>query len=74
MPKRTMLIFWAAVAAGVLLLGGGVATFRRVASGGNALDGFVLFLSVMGLAAALLVAGRIVFIQARLQRLARERR
>ncbi len=64
MPKRTMVIFWAAVAAAVLLLGGGFATLRRVLAGGDALDWLVLSLSAIGLAGALFVAGRIVLVAA----------
>lgn len=73
MPKRALLIFWAAVAVAIFLLGGGVATLRRVLSGGNALDGLVLLVSAVGLMASLFVAGRIVFVAARVQRRARGR-
>jgi hypothetical protein len=65
------MIFWTAVTVAVFLLGGGVATVRRVFAGGNAGDYVTLSLTVIGLAAALLVAGRIVFVSARTQRRAR---
>jgi len=65
------MIFWTAVAVAVFLLGGGIATIRRVLQGGTAGDYVALSVSVVGLAAALLVAGRIVFVSARTQRRAR---
>ena len=71
MPRRNALIFWTAVAVAVLLLGGGVATVRRVLAGGTVGDYVALSLTVVGLAAALLVAGRIVSVSARAQRRAR---
>jgi len=71
MPRRTFLIFWTAVAVAVLLLGGGVATFRRILASGMVIDDVVLSLAILGLSAALLVAGRIVLVSARVQRRAR---
>jgi hypothetical protein len=71
MQRRTAMIFWTAVAVAVLLLGGGVATVRRVIAGGTVGDVVALSLTVLGLTAALLVAGRIVFVSARAQRRAR---
>ena len=71
MPRRNALIFWTAVAVAVLLLGGGVATVRRVLAGGTVGDFVALSLTVIGLAAALLVAGRFVLVSARAQRRAR---
>ena len=68
MQRRTAMIFWTAVAVAVLLLGGGVATVRRVIAGGTVGDVVALSLTVLGLTAALLVAGRIVFVSARAQR------
>ena len=65
------MIFWTAVAVAVFLLGGGVATLRRVLAGGTIEDSVVLSLAVAGLAVALLVAGRIVLASARAQRRAR---
>ena len=71
MPSRTALIFWTAVTVAVFLLGGGVATVRRVLTGGTVGDYVALSLTVVGLAAAILVAGRIVSVSARAQRRAR---
>ena len=71
MPRRNALIFWNAVAVAVLMLGGGVATVRRVLAGGTVGDFVALSLTVIGLAAALLVAGRFVLVSARAQRRAR---
>lgn len=71
MSRRTVVIFWTAVATAVFLLGGGVATVRRVLAGGTFGDFVVLSLTALGLAAALLVAGRIVLLAARTQRPAR---
>lgn len=68
MPRRPAMIFWTAVAVAVLLLGGGVATVRRVFAGGTLADHVVFSLTMIGLAIALLTAGRIVFVSARAQR------
>lgn len=68
MARRTMLIFWAAVAASVFLLGGAFATLRRVIVGGGPGDGVVLAIAIPGLVASLFVAGRIVLVTARLHR------
>jgi hypothetical protein len=73
MSKRTATIFWTAVAVAVLLLGGGTATLRRVVVSGAIGDYLVLSLALLGIAAALLVAGRIVFVSARAQRRVRPR-
>lgn len=71
MPRRTGLVLWASVAVAVLLLGGGIATVRRVLADGTLGDYLVLSLTVIGLAGALLVAGRIVFVSAKAERRAR---
>lgn len=68
-----MVIFWTAAAVSVFLLGGGFATLRHVFGGGGVGDYVVLSLSVLGLAASLLVAGRNVLVAARVQRRARDR-
>ena len=73
MTARTHIYFWGAVAASVFLLGGGLATFRRVSSGGGAADMALLILSVTALAGTLFVAGRIVRAVARVQRRGRGR-
>ncbi len=59
------MIFWTAVAVAVFLLGGGIATVGRVFAGGTVGDYVSLSLIVIGLPAALLVAGRIVVVSSR---------
>ncbi len=71
MSKRTAITFWTAVAVAVLSLGGGIATARQVLAGDTVGDYVALSLALIGLAAALLVAGRIVFVWAGVQRRAR---
>ncbi len=71
MPRRSMVIFWTAVSVSVLLLGSGVATLRRVIGGGDTEDYVALAITVFGLCASLLVAGRIALVVARVQRAAR---
>ena len=73
MNARTHLFFWGAVAASVFLLGGALATYKRVSSGGSATDVALLILSVAALTTTLLVAGRIVRAVARVQRRSRGR-
>lgn len=73
MPKRTRVIFWTFVAVSAFLLGGAVATVRRVLAGGTGADVAILVVTALGLAGSLLVAGRVVFVLARLQRRARQR-
>lgn len=68
MPRRTVVVFWAAVAAGGSLLGAAVASAQRVLRDGSAADTIVLTLSAFGFVMAMLVAGRIVTVLARLQR------
>jgi cytochrome b subunit of formate dehydrogenase len=71
MSKRTTMVFWTAVATAVLLLGGGIATARQVLAGGTVGDYVALSLALIGVAAALLVASRIVFVWAGVQHRAR---
>jgi len=73
MPARTVVIFWASLASAVFLLGGGIASARHAFGDGGAGDAFLLALSLVGFAAAVLVAGRIVFVSGRVQRRARGR-
>lgn len=68
MATRTVVAFWSAVAAAVFLLGGGVASVRTVLGGGGAADVALALVSAAGFAGALLVAGRIVVVTARLER------
>jgi hypothetical protein len=63
--------FWAAVAAAVFLLGGGVSSVQALIRGGDGVAFALLSISVLGLLVALLVAGRIVFVATRIQRRAR---
>ncbi len=73
MSQRSLVMFWGAVAAAVFLLGGGVSSVRSVVTGGGAEAVLLLVLSAVGLAAALFVAGRVVFVVGRFQRRARGR-
>ncbi|HWO70746.1 MAG TPA: hypothetical protein VNP94_08330 [Actinomycetota bacterium] len=68
MATRTVVVFWSAVAAAVFLLGGGVASVRAVLGGGGPVDVALALVSALGLSGALLVAGRIVVVTARLER------
>jgi len=68
MSGRTLVTLWTAVAVAVFLLGGGIATMRRALARGTAGDYLTLSLTILGLIAAILVAGRIVFVSARAQR------
>ncbi len=68
MTGRTLVAFWAAVAAAVFLLGGGVASARALVRGGGVLDLVLLVVSAAGLSCALFVAGRIVLVAARVER------
>ena len=71
MPRRTLVVFWSTTAAAVFLLGGAVGSVRAILDGGGAVDAALALASALGLVAALLVAGRIVFVTARLERRAR---
>ena len=71
MPRRTLVIFWSAVAASAFLLGGVVSSVRSLLAGGRVADLVVLVLGGLALAGSLFVAGRIVLVAARLGRRAR---
>ena len=73
MSTRTHLFFWSAGAASVFLLGGALATYRRVSSGGSAADFALIVLSLAALSMTLFVAGRIMSAVARFQRRSRGR-
>lgn len=73
MAGRTFVAFWAATAAAVFLLGGGVGSFRAAMAGGGTVDLALAALSGLGLAGAVFVAGRIVLVAARVQRRTRGR-
>ncbi len=70
-PRRTLVIFWSTTAAAVFLLGGAVGSARAILDGGGAVDVGIGVTSGVGVVAALLVAGRIVLVTARLERRAR---
>lgn len=72
MPRRTLVAFWTSVVAAVFLLGGGFSSLRRLASGGDPGEVVLVGFSLIGLLAALFVAGRIVLVAARMQRRARK--
>lgn len=73
MSRRALLFFWGAVAASVFLLGGALATYKRVSSDGGATDMTLFVLSVLALSATLFVAGRIVRAAAQVRERTRDR-
>lgn len=72
MQAKTVVAFWAAVAAAVFLLGGSVASFVSVVRHASPGAVIVLVVSLVWLAFSLLIAGRIVLALGRLQRRAQE--
>jgi hypothetical protein len=68
MQRRTVVIFWAAVAAAVFLLGGTVASARTLGDGGGPGEAMLLVVSIAGVAVALVVVGRIAFVVGRSRR------
>jgi hypothetical protein len=75
MGRRTLVMFWGAVAATVFFLGSAWSAAGRLESGPHALANAAVFaVAVLGLGAAVLVAGRIAFIVGRAQRRARATR
>jgi hypothetical protein len=74
MPSRVQVAFWTATVVSVLLLGVAWTLTERVRAGGAGLeDDLLLALAAAGLAAAGLVAGRIVLVLGRLKRRSRAR-
>ncbi len=74
MGRRTLVLFWGAVAGAVFLLGSAWSAAGRLGSGPHALaNAGVLAVSVLGLGATGLVAARIAFVVGRAQRRARAR-
>jgi len=69
MSKRAIVVFWGATAASVFLLG----SVWGSAGGKSPADVAVFVISLAGLAATLFVAGRIAYVVARAQRVARKR-
>jgi hypothetical protein len=75
MGRRTVVVFWGAVAAAVFFLGSGWTAAAHMGSGPYALaNAAVLGVSVIGFAGTTLVAGRIAFVVGRAQRHARRAR
>jgi hypothetical protein len=75
MGSRVQVAFWAATVVAVVLLGVAWTLADRVGAGGASLEEDVLLaVAGAGLAAASLVAGRIVFVLGRLKRRGREGR
>jgi hypothetical protein len=68
MSRRTVVVFWTAVAIAALLLGGAVSSVRAALSHLNAASLVPLVLSVIALSAALFVGARVVFVLARAER------
>jgi hypothetical protein len=74
MPSRVQVAFWSATVVSVLLLGVVWTLAERVRAGGAGLeDDVLLAVAATGLAAAGLVAGRIVLVLGRLKRHTRAR-
>ncbi len=74
MPSRVQVAFWSATVVSVLLLGVVWTLAERVRAGGAGLeDDVLLAVAATGLAAAGLVAGRIVLVLGRLKRRSRAR-
>jgi hypothetical protein len=69
MPSRVQVVFWAATIVAVILLGVTWTLAQRVGADGASLeDDVLLAVAGAGLAAASLVAARIVFVVGRLRR------
>jgi hypothetical protein len=68
MRAKTVVAFWASVAAAVFLLGGSVASVEAFVRHPSVTTGVVLALSLLGLVFAAIVAGRILFVLGRAQR------
>jgi hypothetical protein len=69
MPSRVQVVFWSATAVAVVLLGVTWTLADRVGAGGASVEDWVLLaVAAAGLAAASLVAARIVVVVGRLRR------
>ncbi len=68
MPAKTVVVFWAAVAAAAFLLGGTVGSIGALSRHVSIANAIVLLASLAGLAIAALIAGRIVVVIGRAQR------
>jgi hypothetical protein len=74
MGRRTLVLFWGAVAAAVFFLGSAWSAAGRLGSGPHDLANAAVFaVAVLGLVPTVLVAGRIAFVVGRAQRRARAR-
>jgi hypothetical protein len=72
MPRRVQIIFWSAVVVAVVLLGVIWTLAERVGNGTASVEDWVLLaVAAAGMAAAALVAARIVFVVGRLRRRSR---
>ena len=71
MRPKTVVAFWASVAAAVFLMGGTVASVEALFRHPSATNAIVLSVSLTGLVFAGLIAGRIVVVVGRAQRRAR---
>lgn len=74
MTKRTVVLFWGAVASAVFFLGSAWGAAGRLSGPHAAANAAVLGIAVTGFAATTLVAGRIAFVVGRAQRRAGSRR
>jgi len=73
MRSRVQIVFWSATVVAVVLLGATWTLAHRVGAGGASVeDGVLLTIAGVGLAAASLVAARIVFVVGRLRRRPRQ--
>ena len=74
MGRRAIVVFWGAVAAAVFFLGSAWSTAERLGAGSYAPSRILLLaFAILGLAVAVLVAGRIAFVVGRTQRATRRR-
>lgn len=71
MRARTMVAFWASVAAAVFLLGGTVASAEAFVRHASAANVIVLSVSFIGLLFAVLIAGRVLLVVGLAQRKSR---
>lgn len=71
MQTKTTVVFWAAVAAAVFLLGGTIGSIEALRNHPSIFEALVLLTSLAGLAFAALIAGRILLVVGRAQRLER---
>ncbi len=68
MQARTLIVFWASVAAAVFLLGGTIASVEALARHASGANAIVLSVSLLGLSLSGPIAGRIIVVVGRAQR------